>query len=77
MKELVRLPLRTVQSGEEFLAKARKEISVFGAILSEREGDAVLWTWVLIISEVLDHTCTPVSQLHSGVEGRRLKPLSN
>ena len=38
-KELVTLPIRSIQSGEEFFANARKELSVFGAILSEREGD--------------------------------------
>lgn len=64
-KELVTLPLRAVKSGEEFYATARKELSVFGSILAERKSDVdptVLWTRVLIVSDVLDHTSCRASQ---------------
>lgn len=64
-KELVTLPIRAVQTGEEFYANSRKEISVFGAIISERKSDAddaVLWTRVLVIADILDHTSCRASQ---------------
>ena len=64
-KELVTLPLRSVATGEEFFANARKEISVFGCIISERQSDTnatVLWTHVLIIADILDHTSCRASQ---------------
>ena len=36
-KEQVTLPIRGVQTGEEFYANSRKEISIFGSVLSERD----------------------------------------
>ena len=64
-KEQVTLPLRAVKTGEEFYAGARREISIFGSVVAERssdEDDSVLWTRVLIVSDILDHTCARASQ---------------
>ncbi|CAK9082215.1 unnamed protein product [Durusdinium trenchii] len=72
-KELVTLPIRSTQTGEEFFANARKDISVFGSIVSERAADGkVLWTRVLILSDILDHTSCRASQcIEQAFQSRR------
>ena len=64
-KELVTLPLRARQTGEEFYAQARKEISVFGSMISKHKPTSpnhVLKTRVLILSDILDHTSARACQ---------------
>ena len=64
-KELVTLPIRARQTGEEFYAQARKEISVFGCVLSERKAPSsaeVVTTRILILSDILDHTSARACQ---------------
>lgn len=62
-KELFTLPVRSTQTGEEFFANARIEISIFGSVVSERRRDGTVeWTRVLILSDILDHTSCRASQ---------------
>ncbi|CAK9019088.1 unnamed protein product [Durusdinium trenchii] len=62
-KELFTLPVRSTQTGEEFFANARMEISIFGSVVSERRRDGTVeWTRVLILSDILDHTSCRASQ---------------
>ena len=68
-KELMSLPLQKKASGESFFGSARKEISIFGAILTEHLPDStsdnkvMLRTHVLVLSEILDHTALRTCQL--------------
>ena len=58
-KELFTLPVRATQTGEEFYANSRKEISIWGSVIADRKSDdsaEVLLTHVLILSSILDHT---------------------
>eukprot|EP00435_Cladocopium_sp_Y103_P043634 s2225_g12.t1 len=74
-KELFTLPVRSVQTGEEFYANSRMEISIWGSVLSERasdESDEVLVTHVLILSTILDHTSARSCQcLNMALDQRR------
>lgn len=68
-KELVTLPLQGIASGEAFYGSARKELSVFGAIVSEHTPASTaaspryVRTHLLILSDILDHTAARANQL--------------
>lgn len=63
-KELMTLPILGKATGEAFFATANIEISCFGAVLSEHaatsseENPVVKKSYILILSDTLDHTCT-------------------
>ena len=78
-KELVTLPITWKATGEQFYGTARKEISVFGAAVAEHAPDStqenpqILRTFVLVLSDILDHTCLRTNQLidYCLLHGRR------
>ena len=68
-KELLSLPLQKKATGESFFGSARKELSIFGAVLLEHLPESapqkklMLRTHIIIISEILDHTSLRTCQL--------------
>lgn len=67
--ELLTLPLQHKQTGEAFYGAARKELSVFGAVIAEHMVGStvacpkVIHTSILFLSDILDHTATRTWQL--------------
>ena len=55
-KQQKTLPLGNVQVADDFFAPARKEVSVFGSIISQWVGESFVKEKHLYLSEVIEHT---------------------
>ena len=68
-KELETLPLTWLTTGDQFFAQARKEVSIWGALLIEHHSASTadapkrLRTYFVVVSPILDHTSLRTNQL--------------
>ena len=68
-RELLTLPIMWKETSEQWFANARKEISVFGALVSEHAVSStssrprIEKTFFLVLSSILDHTCARTNML--------------
>ena len=68
-KELETLPQRWKQTGDQFFAQSRHEVSIWGALLvkhadsSTAEAPVLLQTYFVVVSKILDHTALRTNQL--------------
>lgn len=67
--ELMTLPLQHKQTSDSFYGTARKELSIFGAVIAEHTPQStqacpqVIRTSIIILSDILDHTAARTSLL--------------
>ena len=71
--EQVALQLRAVKKGQESMPRREKRYPLLAERRSDTD-DTLLWTRVLIVSDVLDHTCARASQRIEMALQRRLAP---
>lgn len=80
-KELETLPQCWKQTGDQFFAQARHEVSVWGALLVEHsdvstaEKPDILQTYFVIVSKILDHAALRANQLIRIALGKKLQAV--